>query len=381
MVELIEEHRGYLADAARLDAYTRALSALVAPGDVVVDLAAGTGVLGMLACRAGASRVYAIEEGPIAGLARRIVKANGFEDRVVIVRAHSSEAILPERGDVLVADQLGPFGIDAGVIDVFRDARARLLRPGAALVPSTLELVTAPVVHPRTHERISFWAKKPAGLDMTATFDTALNAMHVVRIRSAQLLGAPAVLLGIDLGLEPADELQGSCSHRITRPGMLHGIGGWFVATLAPSVILTNSPTSAERIRRRQVIFPLREAIPVDAGDVVDATFRFRPSDDVYAWDVTVSAGSGRPRRFRHSTFAGLVLERGDLRRTAPSYRPCLSQRGAARLTVLQLCRGGAAVGEIEAEVYERHGTLFASRAQADRFVAEIVSRDARASS
>ena len=62
-------HANLLSDVVRMDAYDRALRALVKPGDVVLDVGAGTGVLAMLAARAGAKRVHAVESLPVAALA------------------------------------------------------------------------------------------------------------------------------------------------------------------------------------------------------------------------------------------------------------------------------------------------------------------------
>ena len=45
----LDEHRQYLADAPRVEAFRLAIAEVVRPGDVVVDLAAGSGVLGLLA--------------------------------------------------------------------------------------------------------------------------------------------------------------------------------------------------------------------------------------------------------------------------------------------------------------------------------------------
>ncbi len=53
----LREHMGYVSDAHRLAIYRRAMVAVVKPGDVVLDLGAGTGILGVLACQAGAARV------------------------------------------------------------------------------------------------------------------------------------------------------------------------------------------------------------------------------------------------------------------------------------------------------------------------------------
>ena len=107
MSRVIDEHRLYLRDRHRVSAYERALREVVKPGDVVVDLASGTGILGMLACRVGASRVYAIEQDSIAGLARQIARRNGFEHLITGLRGHSRAVTLPERADVVVCDQIG----------------------------------------------------------------------------------------------------------------------------------------------------------------------------------------------------------------------------------------------------------------------------------
>ena len=112
---IVDEHRQYLADPHRLAAFERAITATVKPGDVVIDLGAGTGILGLFACRAGAARVYAIDDGSIIGLARELCRANGYSDRVVFVKGLSSRIALPEKADVAVSDQIGRFGFEAGV--------------------------------------------------------------------------------------------------------------------------------------------------------------------------------------------------------------------------------------------------------------------------
>src|SRR3954454_4022186 len=74
---VVDEHREYLADPVRVGAFDAALRAMVRPGSIVLDLASGTGILGLLGLRAGAAHVYAIESEPIAGLAGRIARDVG----------------------------------------------------------------------------------------------------------------------------------------------------------------------------------------------------------------------------------------------------------------------------------------------------------------
>src|SRR5207249_237821 len=114
------EHRCYLADEARVSAFRQAIAQVVRPGDVVLDLGAGTGILGLLACRAGARQVYSIEQGGIIELARRLYEVNGFQDRVIFIKGLSTNVDLPEKVDVIFADQIG-FGPEFGLVDYFSD--------------------------------------------------------------------------------------------------------------------------------------------------------------------------------------------------------------------------------------------------------------------
>ena len=378
MSRVIDEHRLYLRDRHRVSAFERALREVVKPGDVVVDLASGTGILGMLACRVGASRVYAIEQDSIAGLARQIARRNGFEHLITGLRGHSRAVTLPERADVVVCDQIGGFGLEADIVELLRDARARFLRAGGTLVPCGLELMVAPVEHARLHNRLRFWKGRPADFDCTPAAEVAANTGYPVRLQPEHLLSPPASTAVVDLTTDVSLPVQASGRFSASRAGVLHGIGGWFVARLSPHVTMTNSPLAADRIYRRQVFFPIEEAVTVEPGTSIDISIRILPSDLIYAWDVQVAPVSGAPLRFRHATLRGMLLTREDLQRTHPGFRPVLTRPGDARLTVLQLCDGERSLSEIERCVYEEYRDLFTSPARAATFVAEVVTRYSR---
>jgi Arginine methyltransferase oligomerization subdomain/Ribosomal protein L11 methyltransferase (PrmA) len=367
---IIDEHRLYLRDRSRVSAYERALRDIVTPGDTVCDLASGTGILGMLACRAGASRVYAIEETAIAGLAREIAKTNGLDGTIISVRGHSRSVTLPERADVIVCDQVGGFGLESDIVELFRDARARFLRVGGTVIPRRLELVVAAIEHPRLRRRLEFWNSRPAGFDFSPAANIAANTGYPIRLRPDHLLSSPAVGATIDLTADVELPVHVSATVPVTREGVLHGVGGWFVAHLSPNVTMTNSPLSADRIYRRPIFFPIERGVPVKPGTSIDVAMRVLPSEAMYAWEVSVEEA-----RFHHTTLRGMLLAREDLVRTHPGYVPKLTRAGQARMTVLQLADGHRTLEEIERSAYERHEDFFASPAQAALFVAEVVTR------
>ncbi len=69
------EHPRMLHDDRRTGDYLAAFAAAVRPGDVVLDIGTGSGVLAVAAARAGARHVYAIEASDIAGVAERVFGA------------------------------------------------------------------------------------------------------------------------------------------------------------------------------------------------------------------------------------------------------------------------------------------------------------------
>jgi len=67
-----------------------------------VEVGAGTEVFSLLACRAGARRVFAIESEDIIQFARELAVANGFCDRIEFFEGNSRVTELPERANVVI---------------------------------------------------------------------------------------------------------------------------------------------------------------------------------------------------------------------------------------------------------------------------------------
>jgi len=101
-------HLALLDDGRRTRTFDRALAETVRPGDVVADLGAGTGILSLLALKHGAARVYAVEEHPVAEVARLVARENGVEVRFGI---HPVAGRLPGHMNVLLAEAKVPYDI------------------------------------------------------------------------------------------------------------------------------------------------------------------------------------------------------------------------------------------------------------------------------
>ena len=227
------EHARMLHDERRTGDFVAAITAAVRPGDVVLDIGTGSGVLAIAAARAGARRVYAVEASDIAEVAERVFAVNDVQDRVTIVPGWSRQIELPEPADLLVAEVIGNEPLEEEILETTLDARRRLLAPGACLIPHHLTLLARPVLLPEPEVRQRTFGRAAVerwrglyGIDFDPLLDAALpGPTHTITegevVATWPQVGAPVELTSLDLNafMEPSVRAVGRPPRRATRPG------------------------------------------------------------------------------------------------------------------------------------------------------------------
>jgi type I protein arginine methyltransferase len=276
---LFDDYFDMMSDPVRMKAWSGAIARVVQPGDVVVDLGAGLGLLTLMALRAGASRVYAIEKADSIELAKAVIEANGFSDRVVFLHANSKEVELPEKADVLVSETLGSFGVDENTLAFTADARDRFLKPGGRMVPEAIRPWLAPVESPEDHARVAFW-RDVDGFDYSPALREVQGRMRLVTFAAEQLLAAPQCLADIDLHQVDADVLTRRFLFSLERAGTIHGLAGWFEVDLCAGITVSTA-TDAPTTHWQQAYFPFAEGVDVTASDFLEVTLQAGPKADL----------------------------------------------------------------------------------------------------
>jgi protein arginine N-methyltransferase 1 len=274
-----------LLDTARMDSYRRAIEASVRPGDVVVDIGCGTGVLSFMACEAGASRVYAIEGGPVIAAALELAIDNGFADRIEFLGGWSVDLGLPEPADVLITETIGNAGLDEGIIAWTCDARQRLLRPGAAMLPQRLRVWVAAAESFDDHALVSDWLVPDLPYDYRAAHRRAARTLWFADISPANLLGQPDLAADIDLTTALDETTVSAGTLPIDRDGTLHGLACWFDSLLCAGVTVDNSPPRADS-SWSQGFLPLADPMAVAAGDEMSWELEVSADGRDWIWQV-----------------------------------------------------------------------------------------------
>lgn len=370
--DTVAYHRSMLADRVRTEALERAIAAQVKPGDVVLDLGCGSGVLACFACRAGAQRVYAIEMDEIIGLAQSLCRNNGFADRVVFLEGLSTEVWLPEPVDVIVTETIGNIGLEEGIIGWVLDARRRFLKPGGVIIPKAIELFAAAVELPLVDQDIRDWERFPYGLDFSAGRDLAANNLHWVEVTAADCLSQSVRLTRVDLPAASSDRAEGAGMLAIERPGVCHGLAVWFGADLTETISLTNAPP-LQTPSWRHGFFPLAAPIHVEVGDRLVLTLEAVGNGALWRWRINpLRANGATSPGTEQSTFHGQLHSLQSLRRGAPSYRPRLKDRGKIDRFILNQMDGTTKVADIAQQVATHFHEQFQEVTEAKQRVARL---------
>ena len=277
-----------LDDLVRTRAFVEAVQRVVREGDVVIDLGTGSGVLAVAAAQAGASHVYAIEASDISDVARKVFEVNGVADRVTLLEGWSPHLEVPEPGDVLVSEMLGNEPLDEDLLETTLDARRRLLKPDARLIPQGVKIVARSVAIPPeevgkmrvTANSIDEW-RESYGIDFGPLEEASRGLSRVAlleadRIQGWRPLGDPVVLADVDL--TSFDELQIAASVSVTGCNeAVDGVALSFIADLDGVTSVTTDPFDLGRASAwRNQILLLGEPLTVPADDDFVLTYHHR---------------------------------------------------------------------------------------------------------
>jgi len=292
-------HHHILADTARNSAFDAALRRNVVPGCRVLDVGAGSGLLALMAARAGAAEVVSCEvNAAVAATAAEIVERNGYADRIRIVARHSRDleigTDLAGPADIIVSEIVSNNLLGENILGTMEDVVGRLGHPATRVIPSRGCVRIALAHYANLASRQTTTVE---GFDLSPMNGFAARIPLSPGNEALALRSAPEDLFSFDFGSGgPFDNHRAAVS-LTSMGGPVNGIVQWFRLTMDAEGAYENRPAPGASSSWSVMFQPLPSAIASRPGDrfVVQGG---RDQTSVWMWlDLTaretpISAGT-----------------------------------------------------------------------------------------
>lgn len=272
-------HEEMLKDTNRTLAYQRAIEGN--PEDfkdkIVLDIGCGTGILSIFAARAGAKHVYAIDNAEVALFAKEIVKDNGFEGKITVLKGKIEELDLPfgEGGiDIIISEWMGYFLLYESMLDCVIWARDKFLnKETGKMLPDKAQIYVAAIEDSEYKgEKTTFW-QDVYGVNMSVMASGMFVDPMVDTVPANNIMSDSCSIIDLDLMTMNKDDVEFSSHYSLTMDDndKVHALVSWFdcaFSSVTRPVILTTSPMK-QYTHWKQSVFYLEKPLNVRKGDVL----------------------------------------------------------------------------------------------------------------
>lgn len=289
----LREHEFMLSDKSRIDSYYDAISKYINPGDSVIDLGTGTGILAFFAVKSGAKKVYAIDHSDIIHVAERVAKYNKIYN-IEFINKNSTEFFIDSPVDVIIHEQMGNFLIDEYMIENICDLRDRCLKEGGRILPDKFELYIEPIKANDSQHIPMIREMKIHGIDFSCIEENGPEELYSFLWRSDPnavdyFLCDPEPVYKLDLQTITPETVPSSFNYsRVVRNrGRLDGFIVYFKAYFDDEIILTSGPFENRGTNWKYYLLRM-ESRQLEAGDTINFSLKAEniKSPKTWFWEI-----------------------------------------------------------------------------------------------
>lgn len=252
-----------LSHKSRIQKFAQAIERMINPGDYVIDIGTGSGILAILAAQQGA-RVTAIDANTESlKYARDAAILNDVADKIEFVHSHFADLKTKEKADVVICEMLSSVMLIEQQIPASRYAINNLLKPDGKLIPEGVRLFVVPVENEIVWNRFNVENLKFPRIPQTADRGQSTDLANLQELE----------YYNFSTISDKPDGIDKSIDFEIVQSGSVHGLIGLFEASLCEGIKLSMEDGW------REIFLPLREAIEVNTGDKVSFRISFKPGE------------------------------------------------------------------------------------------------------
>lgn len=361
-------------DEKRLKAFTEALKRVITPETMVLEIGAGTGVFTYLACKYGAKKIFALEPNPIIQIAKEAIIANGFESKVDFIEDISTNFVLDKKVDLLLCDLHGSLPYFENGINTIIDARNRLLKKDAAIIPYRETVYLAAVECPVAYQNMVADNLEFVG-EYTIPSANVLLTNKILNLfnNEQKLVSDSQIFDKFDYKTVATPNAHNKVHLNITEKATVHGIRAWFVSELIEGVFVDNSIDSP-KATYGQPMFPFPEPVDVDINDFIEfeLNFTLEHQNYNYSWISKIFEKNGSLKKhFQQTSLLNNLKSTKSLVKRSEYFVPDFNPEGLLNKFILDMFDGVRMNGDIADLVLEHFPDKFVNFDEALNHVIE----------
>jgi len=280
-------HEEMLKDEVRTMTYRNSMyhNSHLFKNKVVLDIGCGTGILCMFAAKAGAAKVIGIECSSIIEHAERIVKANGFQDVIKLVKGKVEEIELPDgiqKVDIIISEWMGYCLFYESMLNTVLYARDKWLTENGLMFPDKASLHICAIEDREYKEDKVNWWSNVYGFDMSCIRDVALTEPLVDIVDPKQIVSSASLIKEIDIRTMKVEDLSFSSPFHliVKRNDYVHAFVTYFnieFSACHKKVGFSTSPDSPYT-HWKQTVFYFKDYLTVKKGEEIFGVFTCTPN-------------------------------------------------------------------------------------------------------
>ena len=252
-------HYNMLQDSERMERFLSAINEMVKPGDTVLELGGGTGVLSFFAAQK-AAKVFTVEYNlELVNEARRILKFNQGGEKIEIIHADATEYVPEKPVDVVICEMLHVGFLREKQTEVIHAFKTNYEKKFGSQRPFYIPCATLNAIQPVQQDFTFTGYVAPVFL---------FQDPYSIHERTTEL-GDPVLYhqLMYDEPYGNACSFDGNI--QITKDGRLNAL------RVITKSILAFSPGGSTDWHSQYLILPLENPIDVSAGQEVSISFAY----------------------------------------------------------------------------------------------------------
>ena len=277
-------HMEMLKDSHRTGTYRDSIlmNAHVFKDKVVLDVGCGTGILSMFAAKAGARKVIGVDCSSIANQASEVVKENGFEGVITIIKGKIEELQIEDKVDIIISEWMGYFLLYESMLNTVLYARDKFGKKGVLLFPDRANMYIQGITDEHyVKSKFNVW-DNVEGFDFSYYKRLSYIEPLIDTVDTNQVVTNTASLVSLDLRSCTLEDLAFSSTFNLTAnfDSVIHALSVHFDTpfTAGHEHVVLDTSHRRPPTHWRQTVLYLYNPLRIRGGEQVHCTMKCKPN-------------------------------------------------------------------------------------------------------